>query len=68
MNYRPVVLERLIEAWRTKWDGRWEFSARDGNFYHSERFEALACSVVPNKVLAFTKGTFAHTVHRFQDS
>jgi len=63
-----VVLERLIEAWRAKWDGRWEFSARDGNFYHSEGFEVLAFSVLPNKVLAFAKGTFAHTVHRFQDS
>jgi|ERR1022692_450364 general stress protein 26 len=63
-----VVLERLIETWRTKWDGRWEFSAREGNFYHSAGFEVLAFSVVPNKILAFAKGTFGHTVHRFQDS
>ena len=28
------VLERLAEAWRAKWDGRWRFGARDGAFHH----------------------------------
>jgi general stress protein 26 len=63
-----VMLERLVEAWHAKWDGRWEYSARDGHFYHSAGFEVLAFSVVPIKVLAFAKGTFGHTVHRFQDT
>jgi uncharacterized protein YjlB len=62
------MLERLVEAWHAKWDGRWEYSARDGHFYHSAGFEVLAFSVVPIKVLAFAKGTFGHTVHRFQDT
>ncbi len=60
-----LVLERLCEAWRTKWDGSWEFSARDGHMFHPEGVEVLAYSVAPSKVLAFAKGSFSHTVHRF---
>jgi general stress protein 26 len=62
-----VVLNRLGEAWSTKWDGRWNYAARDGRFYHGEGFEVLPYVVTPTKVLAFAKGTFAHTVHRFND-
>ena len=58
------MLERLAEAWTKKWDGRWRFQARDGAFHH-ERGEALVFSVTPTKVLAFGKGTFTHTRHRF---
>jgi general stress protein 26 len=57
-------LQRLAEAWRTKWDGRWQFEARDGSFHH-EVGTALVFSVAPTKVLAFGKGTFSHTRHRF---
>src|SRR4030095_9864372 len=28
------MLERLAEAWATKWDGRWQYEARDGAFHH----------------------------------
>lgn len=63
-----VVLERLCEVWRTKWDGSWEYSARDGHMFHPGGFEVLAYSVVPTKVLAFAKGPFCHTVHRFAES
>ena len=59
-----VTLQRLADAWRTKWDGRWQFEARDGLFHH-EVGAALVFSVAPNKVLAFSKGTFTHTRHRF---
>jgi hypothetical protein len=59
-----AALRRLADAWRTKWDGRWQFEARDGRFHH-EVGAALVFSVVPTKVLAFGKGTFAHTRHRF---
>ena len=27
------ALQRLADAWRTKWDGRWEFQAREGAFH-----------------------------------
>jgi hypothetical protein len=59
-----MTLERLADAWRRKWDGRWEFAAREGCF-HQEGGEALVFSVVPTKVLTFGKGTFTHTSHRF---
>ena len=57
-------LARLAEAWTAKWDGRWRFEARDGGFHH-EAGEALVFAVEPVKVLAFGKGTFSHTRHRF---
>ncbi|HEX6673636.1 MAG TPA: pyridoxamine 5'-phosphate oxidase family protein [Actinomycetes bacterium] len=58
------VLERLAQAWTTKWDGRWRYEARDGAFHH-EAGVAMVFSVKPTKVLAFGKGTFSHTRHRF---
>ncbi|MGH3812557.1 MAG: pyridoxamine 5'-phosphate oxidase family protein, partial [Pseudonocardiaceae bacterium] len=58
------TLKRLADAWRTKWDGRWQFEARAGAFHH-EAGEALVYAVAPAKVLAFGKGTFTHTRHRF---
>jgi general stress protein 26 len=58
------TLKRLAEAWRTKWDGRWQFEAREGTFHH-EAGEARVYAVAPTKVLAFGKGTFSHTRHRF---
>ena len=59
-----TVLSRLAQAWRTKWDGRWQFQAREGCFHH-DAGTALVFSVEPTKVLAFSKGTFTHTRHRF---
>jgi general stress protein 26 len=59
-----ATLRRLADAWRTKWDGRWQFEAREGSFHH-EAGTALVFSVAPTKVLAFGKGTFTHTRHRF---
>ena len=62
------VLERLAEAWATKWDGRWHYDVRDGAFRHEGGGAALVFSVTPKKVLAFAKGTFGQTRHRFEDS
>jgi hypothetical protein len=62
------VLEDVSQAFRTKWDGRWEFEARDGKFFHPAGFEVQLFSVQPTKVLAFAKGTFGHTVHRFKET
>ena len=58
------ALRRLADAWRTKWDGRWQYEARGGSFHH-EAGAALVFAVAPTKVLAFGKGTFTHTRHRF---
>jgi general stress protein 26 len=57
-------LERLAAAWAEKWDGQWQFEPGDGVFRH-EAGEALVFRVPPSKVLAFGKGTFSHTRHRF---
>jgi len=60
-----ATLERLAAAWRLKWDGQWRYQVRDGAFHHEGGGEALVFSVRPAKVLAFGKGTFSHTRHRF---
>ena len=61
-------LEDLSLVFRAKWDGdTWEYTARDGKFFHPEGFEVQLFSVRPRVVYAFAKGTFGHTVHRFDD-
>jgi nitroimidazol reductase NimA-like FMN-containing flavoprotein (pyridoxamine 5'-phosphate oxidase superfamily) len=59
------LLERLADAWRTKWDGRWNYEARDSAFRHDGGGTALVFAVQPAKVFAFSKGTFSQTRHRF---
>jgi len=60
------VLRRLAEAWERKWDGRWQYEVREGGFHHDANGDAiLVFSVTPTKVLAFAKGTFGQTRHRF---
>ncbi len=59
------TLQRLATAWRSKWDGRWAFEVADGGFRQTEHGIAWVFSVRPTKVLAFAKGRFAHTRHRF---
>jgi nitroimidazol reductase NimA-like FMN-containing flavoprotein (pyridoxamine 5'-phosphate oxidase superfamily) len=58
------LLGRLSEAWAAKWDGRWQYSVRDGGFHHAHG-AAPVFSVTPEKVLAFAKGDFSHTRHIF---
>jgi nitroimidazol reductase NimA-like FMN-containing flavoprotein (pyridoxamine 5'-phosphate oxidase superfamily) len=60
-----ATLERLAAAWARKWDGRWNFTARDGAFHHDGGGRAEVYAVVPGRVLAFGKGTFTHTRHDF---
>jgi general stress protein 26 len=59
------ALERLAEAWATKWDGRWHYQVHEGGFQHEDGGTALVFSVRPAKILAFAKGTFGQTRHRF---
>ncbi len=60
-----ALLTRLARAWAAKWDGRWQYQVRGGRFSHPGGGEALVYSVRPAKVLAFGKGAFTHTSHRF---
>jgi general stress protein 26 len=58
------VLARLAKAWARKWDGRWQYEVRNGALQHGSG-TAIVFSVAPTKVLAFGKGRFSHTRHRF---
>jgi hypothetical protein len=62
-------LGELASAWRGKWDGSWEFEPVADGFRHSDG-EAIAhvFAVRPTKVLAFGKGGFSHTRHKFPSS
>jgi general stress protein 26 len=60
-----ALLTRLTQAWAQKWDGQWQFRVRDGRFEHPDGGSALVFEVRPAKVLAFAKGRFAQTRHRF---
>ena len=61
-----ATLNRLAKAWTTKWTGQWQYQVGDGCFLHSGSTEpVLVFSVPPTKVLAFRKGNFSHTTHKF---
>jgi hypothetical protein len=45
--------------------GRSRYQVRDGRFYQPPGGDAQVYSVTPAKVLAFGKGRFTHTSHRF---
>ncbi|MFI5069177.1 MAG: hypothetical protein ACHP9Z_35070 [Streptosporangiales bacterium] len=61
------LLTRLAQPWATKWDGQWQFQVRNGRFEQpgGGEGEALVFEVRPAKVLAFAKGRFGQTRHRF---
>src|SRR5438309_1187265 len=59
------VLERLAKEWATKWDGRWHYEARSGGFHNESGGASPVFAVRPTKILAFAKGAFSHTRHRF---
>jgi general stress protein 26 len=60
------TLKRLADLWTTKWDERWQYRAGDGCFRHPDVEDpVLVFAVAPTQILAFGKGTFSHTKHRF---
>ncbi len=62
-----AALERLAQAWRPKWDGRWQYVVTDEGFQHAEVEEQiLVYAVTPVKVFAHAKGDpFSQTRHQF---
>ncbi len=59
-------LRELAQAWRGKWDGSWDYEPIADGFRHSGGDGiAHVFAVRPIKVLAFGKGGFSHTRHRF---
>jgi general stress protein 26 len=65
-----ATLERLADAWTTKWDGRWTFGAVDGGFAHDgadhdgSDAPVYVYAVHPAKVMTFGKGAFNQTTYR----
>ena len=60
-----AALERLAQAWTSKWNGRWQFAVGDGCFLQHGH-AAIVFSVTPVKVFAHAKGDpFGATTHRF---
>ena len=57
-------LVRLAGAWASKYAGDWQFEVANEAF-QGDGGEARVFEVVPVKVLAFAKGTFAQTRYRF---
>jgi nitroimidazol reductase NimA-like FMN-containing flavoprotein (pyridoxamine 5'-phosphate oxidase superfamily) len=59
-------LGELARSWGEKWDGAWKFEPVADGFRHPDgRNIAHVFAVRPTKVLAFGKGGFSHTRHRF---
>jgi general stress protein 26 len=61
-------LERAVAVWTTKWDGRWNYVVTDTGFEDPDdpdHNQILVFAVRPERVLAFGKGNFTHTSHRF---
>ena len=59
------LLKHLAEVWTTKWDGRWQFTVRDGAF-EDDGSASHVHSVTPAKIFAYAKGDpFGQTRHRF---
>ncbi len=62
-----AVLAQAARAFLTKWDGRWQYTARDGCFRGIDGGgEAMVFSVTPTKVFAHAKGDpFGATRYKF---
>jgi general stress protein 26 len=61
-------LERVARAWTAKWDGRWKYLVTETGFEDPDdpgHNQVLVFAVRPERVLAFGKGDFSHTSHRF---
>jgi nitroimidazol reductase NimA-like FMN-containing flavoprotein (pyridoxamine 5'-phosphate oxidase superfamily) len=60
------LLCTLAAMWDAKYDGDWQYDARDGAFHHDAGV-AFVFALRPHKVLSFAKGEFAQTRFRFDD-
>ena len=62
------ALRSAAKAFAVKWQGAWQFTARDGRFYNggSGDWPCEVFSVTPARVFAHAKGEpFGATTHRF---
>lgn len=59
-----ATLQRLADAWVSKYGDDWRFSVKDGVFVH-DAGQALVFQVAPAKAFGFRKGEYAQTRWRF---
>jgi hypothetical protein len=59
-----ALLRTLATMWDEKYDGDWQYEARDGAFHH-DGGAAEVFRVRPEKILSFAKGGFAQTRFAF---
>jgi hypothetical protein len=65
------TLERLAQAWATKWDGRWQLEVSGDGFRNrsAQGWRSQVFSVTPVKVYAHAKGDpYGATTHKFAAS
>jgi len=60
-----AVLQRIADAYESKYGSDWHFTVRDGAF-HGEGGEALVYEVAPAMAFGFGKGEFSQTRWRFE--
>lgn len=60
-----ATMQRLAEAWATKWDGQWQYEPSEDGLSHDAGGKAMVFCIRPGKVLAFGKSPFTHTRHVF---
>lgn len=61
-----AALQRIADAYESKYGREWHFDVRDGAFGHADGGEALVYEVAPVKALGFGKGEFSQTRWRFE--
>lgn len=64
----PALLEEVAALYRSRWDGHWRLTVRDGAFVNAGEggAESRLFAVRPNRVYAYAKGEpFGHTRYWF---
>ena len=61
------ALQRLADAYETKYGSRWHFEVGDGVFGHGDHAAAVF-RIEPTKILAFAKDPHSQTRYRFTSS
>ncbi len=60
-----VMLERVADAYESKYGSEWHFDVRDGAFHAEGSGEALVFEVAPTTAFGFGKGEYSQTRWRF---
>jgi general stress protein 26 len=61
-----ALLERVADAYESKYGSDWHFDVRDGAFHAEGSGEALVFEVAPTTAFGFGKGEYSQTRWRFE--